>query len=197
MTRKEKSERLFYFQTGRDLFAEPGVKRLLRMNYGAQLFVLFLKAQVEALSGNGILQPWDDMTPEELISILIECSEDEAVDMVAAAVKSRLIVRDGDCLCFPLTEKYTRSYTKQTVNRRRAKQQSQAEPEPEEAPEPAKKSRKKATAGTTKHQDGLDVRLLRDGVLSTDAPPDMARWERVKFKYTNAEQDKAEQLYLH
>ena len=52
-------------------------------------------------------------------------------------------------------------------------------------------------AAPTQHLDGLDSRLISDGVLSPDAPPDMARWERVKHKYTTAEQAQAERLYLY
>ena len=51
-------------------------------------------------------------------------------------------------------------------------------------------------AAPTQHQDGLDVRLICDGILSPDAPPDLARWEKKKHKYSAAEQAEAERLYL-
>ena len=50
--------------------------------------------------------------------------------------------------------------------------------------------------GRTVEQDGLDVRLICDGILSPDAPPDLARWEKKKHKYSAAEQAEAERLYL-
>lgn len=102
MSRKSVNMRDKCLLLDRYFFDDLRIKRLLNMDRanGTSNCILFLKAQVEALYSDGKLQPWDDETAEEVVSILLGCTEDEAANMIAAAVKCRLVVRDGETLNF-------------------------------------------------------------------------------------------------
>lgn len=102
MSRKSVNMRDKYLLLDRYFFDDLRIKRLLRLDRanGALNCILFQRALIEALYSKGTLQPLGNDTAEEMVSFLLSCSEEEAANMIAAAVKCRLVVRDGETLNF-------------------------------------------------------------------------------------------------
>lgn len=131
MTREEQKEKKYYVQMSNTFFEDKQVQKLLATSAGDTIFRIYMQLWCKSLDAGGTLPLDGDMPTAEELAIIIGLAplKKLALDRWQAEVKViesaveicreyKLIEVREDKIVFPMTEDYTRSWTKDAIDRK-------------------------------------------------------------------------------
>jgi len=130
MTREEQKKRIYYVQVSNDFFADKRVKQVLATSIGDTVYRIYMQLWCVSLTTDGVLPLDGDVPTAEELAIALDLLPlkklapdrwqaelkviNSAVEILA---QYKLIEITDDGVEFPMTDKYTRSWSADTINR--------------------------------------------------------------------------------
>ena len=130
MTREEQKKRIYYVQVSNDFFADKRVKQVLATSIGDTVYRIYMQLWCVSLTTDGVLPLDGDVPTAEELAIALDLLPlkklapdrwQAELKVINSAVEIldqyKLIEITDDGIEFPMTDKYTRSWSADTINR--------------------------------------------------------------------------------
>ena len=130
MTREEQKKRIYYVQVSNVFFEDKGVRQVLATSIGDTVFRVYMQLWCVSLTTDGVLPLDGDVPTAEELAIALDLLPlkklapdrwqaelkviNSAVEILA---QYKLIEITDDGIEFPMTERFTRSWSADTINR--------------------------------------------------------------------------------
>jgi len=130
MTREEAKKRIYYVQVSNTFFEDKGVRQVLATSIGDTVFRIYMQLWCKSLTTDGVLPLDGDVPTAEELAIALDLLPlkklapdrwQAELKVINSAVEIldqyKLIEVTDDGIEFPMTDKYTRSWSADTINR--------------------------------------------------------------------------------
>ena len=130
MTREEQKKRIYYVQVSNDFFADKRVKQVLATSIGDTVYRIYMQLWCVSLTTDGVLPLDGDVPTAEELAIALDLLPlkklapdrwQAELKVLTSAVEIleqyKLIEITDDGIEFPMTERFTRSWSADTINR--------------------------------------------------------------------------------
>ena len=130
MTREEQKKRIYYVQVSNDFFADKRIRQVLATSIGDTVYRIYMQLWCKSLTTDGVLPLDGDVPTAEELAIALDLLPlkklapdrwQAELKVINSAVEIldqyKLIEITDDGIEFPMTDKYTRSWSADTINR--------------------------------------------------------------------------------